>query len=241
MVAVSFDVWGTLLDVSEFFEMIATEIASSAKKEPSYIKEQVKAIYPKLRQLRIEGCISDDDVVEQCLNLLAEDLGVRKEIIRRAIARTLLYGDFKKLPIPKALDVVRTLSFMNVKLAVLGNVIYWPGAYNRLILEKLGFSEYLYVQIYADEIKCSKPRKEAFLRVCEVLRIRPRDLIHVGDNLYEDFLGALHAGSRAVLIDSAQERSVSLRDVGYIVPSITYVPSIVQAILKSEGLNTCER
>lgn len=85
-----------------------------------------------------------------------------------------------------------------------GNVVYWPGAYTRLLLEQAGLGSLIDAQVYADEVSCSKPRACIFERASEDLAEEGLDnhiVAHVGVSLREDFLGAISYGLKAVLVD----------------------------------------
>ncbi|MGW7573249.1 HAD family hydrolase [Streptomyces sp. NPDC054765] len=53
----------------------------------------------------------------------------------------------------------------------------------------------------ADELGCAKPAAEAFHGACKALGLTPGDVVHVGDKLDIDALGARDAGLTAVWLD----------------------------------------
>jgi len=227
MKVISLDVWGTLLDTDIFFNKIAEELSSITNRRKGEILKGIQESYRKMKYLRREGMLNDNNIVEECLEILSTDLKINDEHIRNSVVKVILHHDLHDLVKVNALKTIAKLHNYGFKLVTLGNVVYWPGAYNRIILEILGFSRYIELQMYADEIKCSKPRKCAFLKLCEKLRVKPENVVHVGDDIYDDFIGALQAGLKAILIEPSFERVYKLKEVAYIIPSIREILDII--------------
>ena len=61
----------------------------------------------------------------------------------------------------------------------------------------------------AGDVGAAKPRAPPFLAACAQSRCAPSELVHVGDSLADDALGALAFGARAIQVrryDSEKER-----------------------------------
>ena len=224
--AVSLDIWNTLLDIRPFFGYVALHLSMLSGVSLNSLEEAIVKAYVRMKELRRRGLLSDDNIVNECLVMLSSELGMSSELIKRAVARALLYENLKPLILPGALEAVKKMSDMGLKLATLGNVIFWPGSYTRIILERLGFADHLVFQLYADEIRCSKPKPRAFLELVEGLGVEPDEVIHVGDSFYEDFLGALQAGLRAALIDPKASKT-AFRGRAYIISSISDLVELI--------------
>jgi len=224
--AISFDVWNTLLKIGPFFKVIASELSLLAGLKEEAVEDIIWKVYGRIKELRRGGLINDEEIVGECLTILSNELGISQHVIRRAVARALLSERLGQLIIPGAFDTLKELKNMGFKLATLGNVIFWPGSYNRLILEKVGLGDYLPVQVYADEIKCSKPKGRAFLTLAKELGVKPGEILHVGDSFYEDFLGALQAGFKAALIDPNGPPS-EFRGIAYVIRDVKELRELV--------------
>lgn len=112
------------------------------------------------------------------------------EVIRRAAARaTLNVGD---LVLPGgAEDALKDAKRRGLKVTVTGNVMFWPGSYTRLLLERVGLMRYIDRTFFADEVGGAfKPLPEMFRKPLEVFGVEPEEALHVGDTYAEDFEGA---------------------------------------------------
>lgn len=80
-------------------------------------------------------------------------------------------------------------------------------------LELDGFFEAV---IVSKELGFHKPSPRIFEAALERLRLRPEEVLHVGDSMEEDVLGALGAGMQAVLMDrrGRGERAGSIASLG---------------------------
>ncbi len=208
MPAISFDVWMTLLDSRAFMREFAEQASRIAGLDPDEAYEQVLEAYAEIKRLRAREGIPDDDIVQSSLAILLAHLPVTEEVARRALARTLLVEGPERYVLDSAHEVLGELRRMGFSIAVVGNVVYWPGAYTRVLLERVGLADLIDVQVYADEARCSKPRPCIFERAEKLLKAEGanhRLVAHVGDSFREDFLGALNYGLKAVLVDRQGE------------------------------------
>ncbi|HEC21670.1 MAG TPA: HAD family hydrolase [Chloroflexi bacterium] len=67
-------------------------------------------------------------------------------------------------------------------------------------LRAFGLLEYLEVRITAGDVGKIKPHPRPFHFVAERLGVQPEEAVYVGDRLYDDVVGALAAGMRAVWV-----------------------------------------
>jgi|GEM_PF-635443 len=209
---ISFDVWGTLF-TEEFLREISRRYADLARLPPNDAEVHMAAAYSELRTLRREGAIPDGvNQVDVSLGLLAKR-GIDVEVFRRAMAQALEHVDPSKLVQPGVRELIPALH-KDYRLVVLGNVVYWPGSYTRVLMEKAGLSGWFLAQLYSDEIGAAKPSRLAFKTALEHLGVgQPGEALHVGDNAYEDLCGAIGAGLHGALISAgsvAQEFSGNL-------------------------------
>ena len=177
---ISFDVWGTLF-TEEFLREISRRYADLARISPNDVEAHMAAAYSELRTLRREGAIPDGvNQVDVSLGLLAKR-GIDVEVFRRAMAQALEYVDLSKLVQPGVRELIPALH-KDYRLVVLGNVVYWPGSYTRVLMEKAGLSGWFLAQLYSDEIGAAKPSRLAFKAALEHLGVgQPREALHVGD------------------------------------------------------------
>ncbi|MFH8348667.1 HAD family hydrolase [Streptomyces sp. NPDC018045] len=70
-------------------------------------------------------------------------------------------------------------------------------------LRTLGIRDHFEVVLCADEVGHAKPAAEAFRAACDALGLAPERVVHVGDKLDVDAIGARDAGLGAVWVDRA--------------------------------------
>ena len=170
------------------------------------------------------------DPLKASWELLAERLECRINDIKNGVARGLLgvLEDPEPLLFPDTLGVIRSLRDEIEKLAVIGNVLLWPGSYTRAILEKLGIAEYMDLIIFADEAGVMKPERRLFLNVLKELGVEPPEAVHVGDGIVEDLGGALSSGMKAAIIRPEVRKTTIIKELGIaIIPDIGSLPKVI--------------
>ncbi len=94
--------------------------------------------------------------------------------------------------------------------SLLSNTAFIKGSTLRAVLQMMELDDYFDFQLYSDEIKMSKPSKEAFTIMINRIEeqragtIIPKEIMHVGDNPKADGWGAEQAGISSFLINSNQ-------------------------------------
>ncbi|MES2071460.1 MAG: HAD family hydrolase [Pseudomonadota bacterium] len=71
-------------------------------------------------------------------------------------------------------------------------------------LKAIGLAPYFKVSIAAHTFGCAKPDPRIFAAACEALRLSPKEIVFVGDDLLLDVDGAQKAGMQAIWIDRQQ-------------------------------------
>ncbi len=226
--AVSFDVWDTLLRLKPFYFRIANEIGLENNNSPTKVYEDMLKNYVVLKEYRSKGMLRYDDIVNHCLELSSENLGIDIELLKRSITRAILNVEPNEILVKEAPHILSELKFQGKQIVTLGNLIFWPGYYNRILLERTGLTKYFDSQLYADEIKFSKPSKEIFSRLCHVLSLEPQRIVHIGDNKIEDYEGALNVGFYGIWVNPLYNNSVEIMDKSAIVNSISHIPKVVK-------------
>ncbi len=224
---VSFDVWDTLLRLDTMLEAIGQGISRVSGIDLEKCIAIVYSVREKVREFRKRGNLSVEELVSLSRELIAEQLGVDLEIVYRGIARGVLDVDEDKLLFDDTLDVLKKLYRSGLKIIVLANVMIWPSAYTRLLLEKTSVSNYISRQYYADEIRHYKPFPEAFYVPLRDYGVKPEEAIHIGDSEIEDYSGALEAGLTAIRVDRGIKEPMRRHDRGYVVPALTHILDIV--------------
>lgn len=232
---VSFDVWNTLLSIDVFYRGISEELSRITGKEQFVLGNRLHEGYRELKAIRRTGGFEELKIVPVTLKAISEILKVDSEIMRKATKITVMNISPKEYVIDGAKEAVEFAKNQSLKVAIVGNVLFWPGSYNRILLEKAGISELVEVQFYADEIGFSKPKPEIFDKVLSEFSVKPEGVLHVGDALFEDCAGSILSRMHAVLIDSNVNGPIRLSSgKGHIIPSIKWLENIIKELVLGE-------
>lgn len=119
------------------------------------------------------------------------EIGQREERRAAAVRRAWrLFDD--------ALPCLRALRTLGLRLAAITNA---AGDYQRAKLAALGLESAFDAVLISGELGVAKPHRAIFRRACRVLRVRPAQAVHVGDQFDTDAEGARDAGLHGVWLD----------------------------------------
>jgi putative hydrolase of the HAD superfamily len=232
---VSFDVWNTLLSIGVFYRGISEELSRITGKEQVVLENRLHEGYQELKAFRRTGSFDESKIVPVTLKAISKVLKVDSEIMRKATMRTVMNISPREYVIDGAREAVEFAKNQSLKVAIVGNVLFWPGSYNRILLEKAGFSKLVEAQFYADEIGFSKPKSQIFDKVLSEFSVKPEEVLHVGDSLFEDFAGSILSHMHAVLVDSNVNGPIRLSSTrGHIIPSIKLLGNIINELVLGE-------
>ena len=85
---------------------------------------------------------------------------------------------------------------------LISNVGMTPGFVLRRVLQMQGIAHYFDALIFSDEVGIRKPDRSIFHLTAEKLDARPSEIVHIGDDLRSDALGAKNAGFRTILLST---------------------------------------
>ncbi|HJT82257.1 MAG TPA: HAD-IA family hydrolase, partial [Chthoniobacterales bacterium] len=106
---------------------------------------------------------------------------------------------------PEVVEVLESLA-PDFELAVVSN---FDGRL-RMILEQLGISKFFSSVFVSSEVGADKPDPAIFGRALHFMRLRPADVLHVGDDPERDWAAAEAAGLRVFKLQRPEK---SLRDL----------------------------
>ncbi|TCM65205.1 putative hydrolase of the HAD superfamily [Acinetobacter calcoaceticus] len=113
--------------------------------------------------------------------------------------------------------VLHKLKAMGYKLAVVSNGAH---ATRLKIIEGLGFSHYFDLIMSSEAAGVSKPNAQIFHTTCAQLKLKPEQVLYIGDHPINDFLGATQAGLRALLLQGFHAEDVA---EGYRIAKLTEI------------------
>ncbi len=226
---VSFDVWNTLLDIEAMLSALSESLSKVTGIEEEETAGGVALARERIKRMRSKGVGNPERALEESQELLAEVLGIDVEPVKRAAARAVLrVGD--EIVLPGAKEALEGVKRRGLKVTVTGNVMFWPGSYTRLLLERFGLMDYIDRTFFADEVKAFKPMKEMFEKPLRVFNVRPEEAIHIGDTKAEDFEGALRAGMWAVWINPEAEGVKRIGERVFEVPSVDGILEVLELV-----------
>ncbi|WP_365942068.1 HAD-IA family hydrolase [Thermococcus sp.] len=183
----------------------------------------------EIKELRKSKRGNPEKALEESQEILAKKLGCDVEIIKRAAAKAMLRID-ERIVIKGAVEGLKAAKERSLVIITTGNVMFWPSAYTRLILERFGLADFIDKQFYSDELKAYKPMKEVFLKPLEYFGVKPEEALHIGDTYAEDFEGALSAGLWAVWINPDAEKVERIAERGFVVRNAGELGKVLEKI-----------
>ena len=123
-------------------------------------------------------------------------------------------------PMPGAVDALRALNRMGLRLVAASN---WEGWLGRL-LALLDLERFFAVQVVSADIGAEKPDRRFFERGLAMARADRLRVLHVGDGLEADVGGALNAGIDAVWVNPSVPADASVP----VIASIAELPDLIQ-------------
>ncbi|WP_297549335.1 HAD family hydrolase [Thermococcus sp.] len=232
MKLVSFDVWNTLLDINVMLDAMAVELSKLMGACIIDVVEGIMLTRERIKAMRSKGTGNRERALEESQELLAELLGIEVELVKRATARAVLRVD-DEIVLPGAKETLEGVKRKGLKVTVTGNVMFWPGSYTRLLLERFGLMDHIDKTFFADEVKAFKPMREMFEKPLKAFNVKPEEAIHIGDTYAEDFEGALKAGLWAVWINPEAESVRRIHERGFEVPSVEGILEVLEEIEKN--------
>jgi len=234
MKLVSFDVWNTLLDINVMLDAIAVELSKLMGTCILDVADGMMLTRERIKAMRARGEGDPKGALEESQRMLAELLGIDVELVKRAAARAVLKVN-DEIVLPGAKEALEGVKRKGLRVTVTGNVMFWPGSYTRLLLERFRLMDHIDKTFFADEVKAFKPMPEMFKRPLKTFNVRPEEAIHIGDTRAEDFEGALRVGMWSVWINPEGEGVRRVHERGFEVPEVR---GIIEVLERIEGNDT---
>lgn len=103
-------------------------------------------------------------------------------------------------------ETVPVLTALRQRGYLLGLITNWDRT-AREVLARTGLEPLFPVVVVSSEAGVEKPDPRIFRLACESARLSPEEIVYVGDNYYDDVLGAEAVGARGILINRHPEWS----------------------------------
>lgn len=103
---------------------------------------------------------------------------------------------------PDARRVLKWLKHRNKLVGLICNTGLTPGYGLRMFLRMEDIAQYFDLMLFSDEVGVRKPNPEIFQMATKRLKVKPFEIVHVGDNLKSDVWGAKNAGLKAIYLST---------------------------------------
>lgn len=200
---ISLDLWDTLIEDDPNLEEKRGEIR--IKKLYEYLSplkislKDIEKAYIKMS----EWLFSTQKKTQKSINVSQQIYFILKEF--GAIPNSLVLEDIKKsyesaifqFP-PKVIDNVyeflEKIRKLNLKLCILSDAGRTPSWALREILNRYKLLNYFDKTFFSDEIGYVKPNKNTFKKIIEEFKVNKDEVIHIGDSVEKDIIGAKDFG-----------------------------------------------
>lgn len=127
-------------------------------------------------------------------------------------------------------DLVRWVS-ERVPTVVISDTANMSGRMLREVLQRDQLLDVFYATFFSDEIGNPKPRADLFRAAIARLSIEPRDLLHIGDRVATDGLGASHFGAKFMYVGTREPAAEVQRVSDYVCANLSEVHSLLRSLL----------
>ncbi|MEI7961006.1 MAG: HAD family hydrolase [archaeon] len=199
--AVVFDLWNTLVSDSLDFPKLISLLKQEHLSRKEFIEKYEKSVQLKRYKSFSEMHLDYLRAFNRTPSELAEKM--LHEIYFKRANRIKIFSDVE--------DALSSLKIMNLKLALLSNT-------ENIITDKIAKETNLFAHFDALCLSCDigalKPSKKAYFCVLSKLKVKPSEVLMVGDSLRADIGGSKKAGLHNCLIN----RSGRILDYADVVP-----------------------
>ena len=241
---VTFDLWQTLLldnpELGRARAQVRLDGAQAALRKAGLeydldqIRDAYRACYHHCQRVQELGLdLSFREQVDVFIENITPGLVDRlNEETIQEIMRVYADSIFVHPPVPHAdaIDVLRGVKAMGLRIGLISNTGMTPGATFRSYLEQHEMLRYFDTLTFSDEVKLSKPSLQIFQMTLRSLEAAPEQVVHVGDHVANDVLGAKRCGIMTVWIagfyeredplDPNSEPDATVEELGMVVPAI---------------------
>jgi len=205
--AILFDLDSTLIDTKRYPLKGSEWLLAKCVPEPSkilepYVRELLRNYYGSMDRI-VSGAPYMDpfDLVRGAMKATLKSLGisVKPSLIDEAtrIFRQ-LHLDLSEA-YPGVLSLLQRLKDRGTRMAVVSNSF---DGHTKLIMEKLGLSQFFEVLVDSGDARAYKPMKEPFDYALGGLGVESTSALYVGDEYLADMVGAWRAGMKSVWVNS---------------------------------------
>lgn len=205
---ISFDLWLTLIKSHPQFKMRRAELIASDYSDKALTAVEIDALIRKIdKQIdqTNEATGTKMPAVDMFQSILEETLFSSNNIDEYADrlkreSDKLFLEYLPHLLNENIIETLQSLKDEGYTLNLASNTGFIEGETLRKALLELGLYRFFDFLVFSDEVKASKPSAIFFEAVCDKAEIIPQNILHIGDNKFTDYEGAINYGMQAYLI-----------------------------------------
>ena len=217
---VTFDLWQTLLIDNRDLGLARMKVRLDGALEAlrgagedfseDQVQEAYRQCYRTCHDIRAEGRdVTFMGQIEIFVRHIDPGLPERleQEVMKQIAA---VYADslftYPPPPHPDAVNVLRSVKERGYRVGLISNTGMTPGTTFRQYMGQVGILGYFDTLTFSDEVQLAKPAPGIFLPTAKALGMAPEEIVHVGDHLLNDVLGASRVGMKTIWIETYDER-----------------------------------
>lgn len=205
---ISFDMWGTLI-----------------MSNPQFKKERANYVSDMTNKLSFDEVNDIFNLVKKDADLSVEKFGIQFSIdsLYKKIAFKLGLNDYKLLKynceslfllnlpnlISDTKEILEKLKNEGYELVLSSNTLLICGETIKAALQQLEIDKYFSEMYFSDELKVSKPNPMFYKHVQENSNYLKSEIMHVGDNLTTDIIGAKKYGFHTYQINTLYNETLT--------------------------------
>ncbi len=105
-----------------------------------------------------------------------------------------------------------------------------PGRLVRGVMKGYGVLDYFECLSFSDEVKWVKPNVELYYHAVEALGVSPEEIVHIGDSMRGDIVGAIDAGMRVVWVKTKEQPRIEGYEPHGVITSLLELPGVLRAL-----------
>lgn len=204
--AMTFDLDDTFYDNHPYIRLAEQRMFEHLNRECPEVRDLPKARWKQARRqvLQTQPELANDMILlrQQVLQLVLTACGYQGEDLRKAwqSAYDIFYFERSNFQVDEKIIAVLEQLAQRYPLVAITN--------GNVDLKRIGIAPYFDLALHASAQQPMKPHPSMFQKAAAHLKLPPQAILHVGDNLEKDVLGAINAGFRGAWY--AHNRPMSL-------------------------------
>ncbi|NQS89739.1 HAD family hydrolase [Patescibacteria group bacterium] len=210
--AITFDLWNTLICEKDYTSLRIEHLSKLLAKQNFASDEKIiREVY-----ITIQDRWRADPVkkyrfvsVKERVEMILEKLGIEiKQDLKLRIVKG--FEDVILKNPPNLLSGVKFILkslYPKYRIGLVSDSGFSPGGILRRILQSLEILQFFSCTVFSDEVGYNKPNPLIFNRALKLLKVQPKETVHIGDLLETDIAGAKFAGMFNIWINRDKKRS----------------------------------